>query len=89
MTNGLSIVAVTCLMLTYFNPIVVPPFRGKKIEAEALMKNVFFFFSTNIARNIYKPIFIWIVDEVAISGYFNLQGHKNLLVQNHTKLTLC
>ena len=33
----------------------VTPFRGKKIKAEALKKNVFFF-SRNCARNIYKLI---------------------------------
>ena len=51
----------------------LPAFRGKKNQNLSAWEKYFLPLEI-VLGTLYKPIFIWIVDEVAISGYFYLQG---------------
>ena len=53
-------------------------FAGKKLKSQRSSK--IFFSTRNCARNIYKLIFIWIVDEVTHSGYFFLYAQQKSLI---------
>ena len=58
---------------------VTTDFRGKKIKNPALV--IFFSLEMHAARNMYKFIFVWIVDEMTFTDrYFFLQGHQESLM---------